>query len=278
MWKLGKSQAVIFLSLLLVGLTFVYMHVPVWFPDFSHGEALIKLSGTFQVFYVQRNIWCVYLWPLSPLSLILWQVIWKVVLLPWSSLWWITSNNLTFNPKNWATCQVCLQSNFFNFHWWSSSNRVISPRSITAEMWFGFVISRGISLSTCSVEDILSLSNASAEHTAVATCPRWLLLLPCFLSCMLKWSFWMSVSRQFYLKKCVLSPSHKSMVSHSRMLQQKFLVHGTLFAHISLLPSSSPSPGLCIYISPVGAWNMLVNKVTNSSLPAHYVGKFSVLL
>lgn len=140
-------------------------------------------------------------------------------------------------------------------------------------MWFGFVISRGISLSTCSVQDILSLSNASAEHTAVATCPRWLLSLPCFLSCMLEWSCWVSASRQFYIEKCVLSSSHKDHGKHSHMLQQKFLAHGTLLAHISLLPSSSLFPGLCIYISPVGAWNMLVNKVKKLTSTCKLCGK-----
>lgn len=117
-----------------------------------------------------------------------------------NNLWWITSNNPTFNPKNWATCQVHLQSNFFNFHWWSCSNRIIYPRSISAEMWFGFVISWGISLSTCCVQDIPSFSNASAEHKAVTICPRWMLLLPWHLSCMLDWSSSASASRQSHLE------------------------------------------------------------------------------
>lgn len=113
-WKTEKSWVISFWAVLLVGFAFVYMHVPVWFPDLSHSAALLKLSGSYLVFHVQRNVCCMHFWPLSPLSMIFWQLIWKVVLLLWSSLWWITSNNPAFNPRNWATCQVRLQSNLFN--------------------------------------------------------------------------------------------------------------------------------------------------------------------
>lgn len=194
-WKLWNAQVITFLLSCLWTLL-----LSTWISQSDFQISACFLSGSFLVFPVQRNGWCMHFWPLSPLSLILWQLIWKVVLLPWNSLWWITSNNPTFNPKNWATCQVHLQSNFFNFHWWSSSNRVISPRSISAEMWFGFVVSRGISLSTCCAQDIPSFSNASAEHKAVTTCPRWMLLLPWFLNCMLDWSCRTSAHKQSYLE------------------------------------------------------------------------------
>lgn len=151
---------------------------------------------------------------------------------PWNGVWWITSNSPTFNPRNWATCQVCLQSNFFN----STDSPLLTGSSPPDQYQLKCdlaLCSLGTLACPLAVPRIFHLVlrfqlYTKHQQAVQGRCYYW-------PGSNAGWQLW-NIGAQAILASATCL-SNESMVCHSHILQKKkSLVLGTLLGHAFLLP------------------------------------------